>query len=120
MSTLFDPDREVPEALKQGEFLSVFVVHGIADADAYARYQAISDGQSKKPGLFGGHVLGKNYDAFRFVGPEDAQAVAVIRWPDFESFKAWRTQPVYAAEGVADLHAQAERESVYFLPWLEG
>jgi len=120
MSTLFDPEREVPEALKNGAFLSVFVVHGIADEDAYARYQAISDGQSHKPGVFGGQVLGFSKPAFRFVGPEDAHAVAVIRWPDFASFKAWRTQPVYAADGVADLHAQAERESVYFLPWLDG
>lgn len=114
--TLFDPDREVPEALKAGPFISVFVVHSIADAEAYAAYQEISDGQSLKPGAFGGEVLGFSKPVFRFVGPEDAHALAVIRWPDFESFKAWRTQPVYAAEGVADLHAKAERESVYFLP----
>lgn len=114
--TLFDPDREVPDALKADPFISVFVVHGIRDADAYAEYQAISDGQSLKPSEFGGEVLGFSKPVFRFVGPEDAHAVAVIRWPDFESFKAWRTQPVYNADGVADLHAAAERESVYFLP----
>lgn len=117
--TLFDPDREVPESFKAGPFISVFVVHNIADAEAYERYQSISDGQSLKPVEFGGEVLGFSKPVFRFVGPEEAHAVAVIRWPDFDSFKAWRTQPVYAAEGVSDLHAQAERESVYFIPCFE-
>ncbi len=116
MSTLFDPEREVPEAVINGPFLSVFVVHGITDAEAYAAYQALSDGQSLKPGHFGGEVLGFSKPAFRFVGPEDAHAVAVIRWPDFAAFRAWRTQEVYSADGVAELHAQAESESVYFLP----
>lgn len=118
--TLFDPDRDVPEAFKSGAFISVFLVHGIADAEAYAAYQAVSDGKSVKPGAFGGEVLGFSKPAFRFVGPEEAHAVAVIRWPDFESFRAWRTQPVYSADGIADLHAKAERESVYFLPCFEG
>lgn len=116
MTTLFDPDREVPANLKAGPFLSVFIVHGVADADSYQRYQAISDGQSDKPAQFGGQVIGFSKPAFRFVGPEEAHALAVIRWPEFEAFKAWRTQPVYAADGVADLHAEAERETVYFLP----
>ncbi|MDE0801296.1 MAG: hypothetical protein OSB02_11245 [Rhodospirillaceae bacterium] len=116
MTTLFDPDREVPDALKAGPFLSVFIVHGIANAEAYERYQLISDGQSDKPTKFGGQVMGFSKPAFRFVGPEEAHALAVIRWPDFEAFKAWRTQPVYVACGIADLHAEAERESVYFLP----
>ena len=116
MTTLFDPDREVPDALKTGPFLSVFIVHGIADSEAYERYQAISDGQSDKPIKFGGQVIGFSKPAYRFVGPEEAHALAVIRWPNFEAFKAWRTQPIYAADGVADLHAEAELESVYFLP----
>lgn len=119
-STLFDPDREVPDAFKTRPFISVFVVHGIADAEAYATYQTISDDQSIKPPAFGGEVLGFTKPAFRFVGPEEAHAVAVIRWPDFESFKAWRTQPTYASEGVGDLHAKAEHESVYFLPCYPG
>jgi len=118
--TLFDPDREVPESFKTGPFISVFVVHNIAHAEAYERYQSISDGESLKPGEFGGEVLGFSKPVFRFVGPEEAHAVAVIRWPDFGSFKAWRTQPTYAAAGVSDLHARAERESVYFLPCFDG
>ena len=116
VSTLFDPDREVPEALKDGPFLSVFVAHKVVDRDAYKAYQAISDGQSLRPAHFGGEVLGFSKPAFRFIGPEEAQTVAVILWPNFDAFKAWRTQPVYMAEGVAELHAAAERESVYFLP----
>lgn len=115
-STLFDPDREVPDAFRAGPFISVFVVHGIKDAEVYAAYQAVSDGQSLKPKHFGGEVLGFSKPVFRFIGPEASHAVAVIRWPDFEAFKAWRTQPTYATEAVADLHAKAERESVYFLP----
>jgi uncharacterized protein (DUF1330 family) len=115
-STLFDDERDIPEAVQTGPFLSVFVVHGIRDPDAYARYQAISDGKSLKPTHFGGEVLGFAKPVFRFVGPEDAHAVAVIRWPDFAAFRSWRTQEVYAADGVADMHAAAESESVYFLP----
>lgn len=116
MTSLFDPDREVPDAIKAGPFLSVFVVHGIANEESYRRYQAISDGKSHKPSEYGGDVMGFSKPVFRFLGPEDAHALAVIRWPNFESFAAWRTQPVYAADGVAELHAAAERESVYFLP----
>lgn len=116
MTTLFDPDREVPDAFQNGPFLSVFVVHGVKDPEAYQRYQQISDGQSLKPAHFGGEVIGFSKPVFRFLGPEDAHAVAVIRWPDFESFTAWRTQDVYSGAAVADLHARAERESVYFLP----
>lgn len=118
--TLFDPGREVPDEFENGPFISVFVVHGVADSEVYARYQEISDGQSRKPPEFGGEVLGFSKPVFRFVGPEEAHAVAVIRWPNFDAFKAWRTQPVYAADGVADLHAKAERESVYFLPCVDG
>lgn len=109
MSSLFDPEREVPDGLRTGPFLSVFVVHDVVDADAYREYQAMSDGESQKPSEFGGEVLGFSKPVFRFVGPKESHAVAVIRWPDFEAFKAWRTQPVYAMAGVADLHAQAER-----------
>lgn len=116
MSTLFDHTRDVPEFAKSGPFISVFIAHNIVDETAYEAYQAISDGDSLKPSEFGGEVLGFSKPVFRFVGPEEAHAVAVIRWPNFEAFTAWRTQPVYAAEGVPDLHAKAERESVYFLP----
>lgn len=116
MTSLFDPDRELPDTVHNGPFLSVFVVHGITDAEAYAQYQAISDGKSLKPHHFGGEVLGFAKPAFRFVGPQDAHAVAVIRWPDFAAFRAWRTQKAYGADGVAELHAKAESESVYFLP----
>ncbi|MBT4739158.1 MAG: DUF1330 domain-containing protein [Rhodospirillaceae bacterium] len=116
VSTLFDETREIPEAVREGPFLSVFVAHNVVDPKAYEAYQAISDGKSLKPSHFGGEVMGFSKPAFRFIGPEDARAVAVIRWPNFAAFTAWRTQPVYAAEGVADLHAAAERESVYFLP----
>jgi len=116
VSTLFNHSREVPEFFKSGPFLSVFIAHNVIDETAYEAYQAISDGDTVKPSQFGGEVLGFSKPAFRFVGPEEAYAVAVIRWPSFEAFKAWRTQPVYAADGVADLHATAERESVYFLP----
>ncbi|MDG2243089.1 MAG: DUF1330 domain-containing protein [Rhodospirillaceae bacterium] len=116
MPTLFDDMRDVPEFVKCGPFLSVFVAHNIVDEKAYEAYQAISDGDSLKPSHFGGEVLGFSKPAFRFVGPEEAHAVAVIRWPNFETFTAWRTQPAYAAEGVSELHAKAERESVYFLP----
>ncbi len=116
VSTLFDPDRDVPETLRDGPFLSVVVAHNVIDPKAYEAYQAISDGKSLRPSHFGGEVLGFSKPAFRFVGPEDAHAVVVIRWPHFSAFTAWRTQPVYAADGVADLHASAERESVYFLP----
>ena len=112
VSTLFDETREIPEAVREGPFLSVFVAHNVVDPKAYEAYQAISDGKSLKPSHFGGEVMGFSKPAFRFIGPE----VAVIRWPNFAAFTAWRTQPVYAAEGVADLHAAAERESVYFLP----
>jgi len=91
-------------------------VHSVKNAEAHAQYQAVSDGRSLKPGHFGGEVLGFSKPAFRFLGPEDAHAVAVIRWPNFEAFRAWRTQEVYSAPGVADLHAAAESESVYFLP----
>ena len=82
MSTLFDPDREVPDHLKAGPFFSVFVVHGIRDQETYERYQAISDGQSLKPGHFGGKVIGFSKPVFRFLGPEDAHAIAIIRWQD--------------------------------------
>ncbi len=88
MTTLFDPDRDVPEDLKKAPFLSVFVVHGILDQEVYDRYQSISDGQSLKPKEFGGEVLGFSKPVFKFLGPEEAHAVAVIRWPDFEAFKS--------------------------------
>ena len=120
MSTLFDPDRGVPVELKAGPFLSVFVVHNIADPEAYDRYQSLSDGQSLKPKHFGGTVLGFSKPVFKFLGPEEAHAVAVIRWPNFEAFKAWRTQDVYSGTDVAELHAKAERESVFFLPCLQN
>lgn len=116
MSTLFDPDRDVPEQFRSGPFLSVFLVHGILDQEIYDRYQSISDGQSLKPKEFGGEVLGFSKPVFKFLGPEEAHAVAVIRWPHFDAFKAWRTQEVYSGKAVAELHAKAERESVYFLP----
>jgi len=116
MSTLFDPDRKVPDEFEVGPFISVFVVHGILDQEIYDRYQAISDGESLKPAHFGGEVLGFSKPVFRFVGPEDVHAVAVIRWPHFDAFKAWRTQEVYSGEKMAGLHANSERESVYFLP----
>ena len=95
MPTLFDPDREVPDEFKVGPFITVFVVHGILDQEAYDRYQAISDGKSLKPPRFGGEVLAFSKPVFRFIGSENAHAVAVIRWPNFEAFKAWRTHEVY-------------------------
>jgi hypothetical protein len=116
MSTLFEPLQSVPDGLRAGPFLSVFVVHAVLDQEAYEQYQAISDGQSLKPDHFGGEVIGFSKPVFTFLGPEQAHAVAIIRWPGFHSFEAWRTQDVYSRPGVAELHAKAERESVYFLP----
>ena len=118
MVKLLDPLR-IPDAIKTGPFISLFVVHEVLDQAAYREYQAISDGQSLKPHEFGGQVLGFSKPVFRLLGPENAHAVAVIRWPNLDSFKAWRTQEVYSRPGVAELHDRAERETVYFLPALE-
>jgi hypothetical protein len=108
----FDPPADLPP----GPFVSVFVVHEILDVEKYAAYQKISDGQSLKPGHFGGTVLAFAKPPIHFAAIETAVAIAVIAWPDFESYRRWRGQEVYRRPGVADLHAAAERESVYFIP----
>jgi uncharacterized protein (DUF1330 family) len=105
-----------PPDLPPGPFVSVFVVHEILDAAKYAAYQQISDGQSLKPRHFGGEVLAFAKPPINFAVAERAVAVAVIKWPNFDSYRRWRGQPVYRQPGVAELHAAAERESVYFLP----
>lgn len=105
-----------PPDLPPGPFLSVFVVHAILDAEKYRAYQRISDHQALKPMHFGGEVLGFAKPPINFSVAESARAVAVIRWPDFEAYRRWRGQSVYQAPGVPELHAQAERESVYFIP----
>ncbi|MBL8644732.1 MAG: hypothetical protein JNK21_12420 [Rhodospirillaceae bacterium] len=107
---------EPPADLPPGPFLSVFVVHEILDAAKYAAYQQISDGQSLKPRHFGGDVVGFAKPPINFAVADSAVAVAVIKWPDFDSYRRWRGQPIYQQPGVPELHAAAERESVYFIP----
>jgi uncharacterized protein (DUF1330 family) len=107
---------EPPSDLPPGPFISVFVVHEILDRAAYEAYQRISDEQAVKPPAFGGRVLAFAKPPLHLAGPHPAVAVAVIAWPDFDAYRAWRGQPVYAAPGVAALHAAAERESVHLLP----
>ena len=51
--------------------------------------------------------------------PDDGHAIAIIRWPNFDSFKAWRTQAIHSEDGVVGLHARAQWESVCFLSLLE-
>lgn len=110
--TILDPPSDLPP----GPFLSIFVVHEILDAEKYAAYQKISDGQALKPKQFGGEVVGFAKPPINFAVDQKALAVAVIRWPNFESYRAWRGQPIYQQSGVPELHAAAERESVYFVP----
>jgi hypothetical protein len=107
---------EPPPDLPPGPFVSVFVVHEILDAEKYAAYQKISDGESLKPHHFGGKVLAFAKPPIHFATVERAVAVAAIAWPDFEAYRRWRGQEVYRRPGVAELHAAAERESVYFVP----
>jgi uncharacterized protein (DUF1330 family) len=106
-----------PPNLAPGPFVSVFVVHEILDAEKYAAYQKISDGQALKPNHFGGEVLAFAKPPINFAVDQPALAMAVIKWPDFDSYRRWRGQPIYQQPGVPELHAQAERESVYFLPF---
>jgi hypothetical protein len=110
--TVLTPPRDLPP----GPFLSVFVVHAVLDHDKYRAYQQISDGRALKPAHFGGEVLGFAKPPINVAAVEHAHAVAVIRWPDFDAYRRWRGQAVYQAPGVPELHAAAERESVYFLP----
>jgi hypothetical protein len=101
--------------LPPGPFLSVFLIHEILDAEAFALYQPQSDGRSHKPPAFGGTVIAFARPPFIAPGGEPAVTMAVIEWPDAASFLAWRFQPLYD-EAMLHLRAKAERGSVYFLP----
>jgi hypothetical protein len=102
-------------SLPPGPFVSVFVTHEILDAEAFARFQPRSDGESRKPAGFGGTVIAFARPPVVAAGGEPVVTMAVIEWPDAESFLAWRFQPLYD-EAMLRLRAQAERGSVYFLP----
>lgn len=102
-------------ALPPGPFLSVFVIHEILDAAAFARFQPRSDGESLKPPTFGGTVLGFSRPPVAAPGADPVVTLAVIEWPDVASFLDWRFQPLYDAQ-MLRLRAQAERGSLYFLP----
>lgn len=102
-------------ALPPGPFLSVFVIHEILDAEAFARFQPRSDGESLKPPAFGGTVLGFARPPVAAPGSDPVVTLAVIEWPDSRSFLDWRFQPLYDP-AMLRLRAQAERGSLYFLP----
>lgn len=101
--------------LPPGPFVSVFVIHEILDAEAFARFQPRSDGESLKPAEFNGNVIAFARPPVVAPGGELVVTMAVIEWPNAESFLAWRFQPLYD-ESMLRLRAQAERGSVYFLP----
>jgi hypothetical protein len=101
--------------LPPGPFVSIFLIHEILDAAAFAEYQPKSDGNSRKPPEFGGRVVAFARPPFVAPGGEPAVTMAVIEWPDTASFLAWRFQPLYD-EAMLNLRAKAERGSVYFLP----
>ena len=98
MNSLFDHEISLPSFVYEGPFLSIFVVHKIKDIEAYKKYQKISDNECLKPSSFGGEVLGFSKPVFRFIGPEEAVALAVIKWPNFDCFKKWRTQEKYSRQ----------------------
>lgn len=98
-----------------GPFVSVFVTHEILDGEAFARFQPRSDRESVKPASFGGRVVAFARPPVFAPGSEPVVTMAVIEWPDPQSFLAWRFQPLYDQAMLA-LRAQAERGSVYFLP----
>jgi uncharacterized protein (DUF1330 family) len=101
--------------LPPGPFVSIFLIHEILDEEAFAEYQPKSDGNSRKPPAFGGTVIAFARPPIIAPGGEPAVTMAVIEWPDAESFLAWRFQPLYD-EAMLRLRAKAERGSVYFLP----
>jgi hypothetical protein len=103
------------KTMPAGPFVSVFVTHEVLDAEAFARFQPRSDGESLKPASFGGRVIAFARPPVVAPGGEPVVTMAVIEWPDAASFLAWRFQPLYD-EAMLALRARAERGSVYFLP----
>lgn len=101
--------------LPPGPFVSIFLIHEILDEAAFAEYQPKSDGNSRKPPEFGGTIIAFARPPVIAPGGEPAVTMAVIEWPDAQSFLAWRFQPLYD-EAMLHLRAKAERGSVYFLP----